>query len=70
MSGTVIEVQKRRNKKFPKHRIKYTYYKEDDGTQMVSKEDFTAKKTLNQRGVYLKDIAEELGIHPKTVRQN
>lgn len=34
---------------------------------MIRKEDFVVMKTLNQRGVYLKDIAEELGVHPKTV---
>ena len=34
---------------------------------MLSKEDYAVIKVLNQRGVYLKDIAAELGIHPKTV---
>lgn len=34
---------------------------------MLSKEDFAVIKALNQRGVYLKDIAAELGVHPKTV---
>jgi transposase len=34
---------------------------------MLSKEDFAVIKALNQRGVYLKDIAEQLGVHPKTV---
>jgi len=34
---------------------------------MLSKEDYTVIKALKQRGVYLKDIAAELGIHPKTV---
>jgi len=34
---------------------------------MLSKEDYLVIKTLNQRGVYLKDIAQELGVHPKTV---
>jgi len=26
-------------------------------------------KQLHERGVYKKDIAEELGVHPKTVRR-
>lgn len=34
---------------------------------MLSKEDFAVIKALNVRGVYQKDIAEQLGIHPKTV---
>jgi transposase len=34
---------------------------------MLSKEDYVVIKALKQRGVYLKDIAAELGIHPKTV---
>lgn len=34
---------------------------------MLSKEDFIVIKTLSQRGVYQKDIAEEIGVHPKTV---
>lgn len=34
---------------------------------MIRKEDFAVIKSLNQRGVYLKDIAAELGVHPKTV---
>ena len=34
---------------------------------MISKEDFAVIKSLDQRGVYLKDIANELGIHPRTV---
>jgi transposase len=34
---------------------------------MLSKEDFIVIKTLHKRGVYLKDIAHELGVHPKTV---
>lgn len=34
---------------------------------MLSKEDFTVIKALSKRGVYLKDIAVELGVHPKTV---
>jgi transposase len=34
---------------------------------MLSKEDYAVIKALKQRGVYLKDIAAELGIHPKTV---
>jgi transposase len=34
---------------------------------VIRKEDFTVIKSLSQRGVYLKDIAEELGVHPRTV---
>ena len=34
---------------------------------MLRKEDFAVIKSLNQRGIYLKDIAAELGVHPKTV---
>ena len=34
---------------------------------MLSKEDFAVIKSLSKRGVYLKDIANELGVHPKTV---
>ncbi len=34
---------------------------------MLSKEDFHMIKRLHERCVYQKDIAEELGVHPKTV---
>lgn len=34
---------------------------------MLKKEDFAVIKTLKERGVYQKDIAAELGVHPKTV---
>jgi len=34
---------------------------------MLHKEDFAVIKALEQRGVYLKDIAADLGVHPKTV---
>ena len=34
---------------------------------MLSKEDFGMIKTLNNQGAYKKDIAAELGVHPKTV---
>jgi transposase len=34
---------------------------------MIRKEDFAVIKSLDQHGVYLKDIAAELGVHPKTV---
>jgi len=34
---------------------------------MLSKEDFAVIKALNKRGVYQKDIAEQLDVHPKTV---
>lgn len=36
---------------------------------MIGKEDFAVMKALAQRGVYMKDIAEQLGVHPKTVRR-
>jgi transposase len=36
---------------------------------MLRKEDFAVIKALKKRGVYLKDIAAELGVHPKTVRR-
>jgi transposase len=34
---------------------------------MLRKEDFAVIKSLNQRGAFMKDIAEELGVHPRTV---
>lgn len=34
---------------------------------MLSKEDFAVIKALHKRGVYLKDIAVQLDVHPKTV---
>jgi transposase len=34
---------------------------------MLNKENFAVIKTLKKRGVYTKDIASELGVHPKTV---
>ncbi len=34
---------------------------------MLRKEDFAVIKTLKQRGFYQKDIAAELGVHPRTV---
>src|SRR3972149_9558187 len=37
------------------------------GASMVRKEDFMSIKSLHGRGVYQKDIALELGVHPKTV---
>jgi len=36
---------------------------------MLSKEDYAVIKSLNERGVYLKDIAAELEVHPRTVRR-
>ena len=36
---------------------------------MLSKEDFAVIQSLDQRGVYLKDIAEELEVHPRTVKR-
>ena len=34
---------------------------------MLNKEGYAVIKSLKQRGVYQKDIAEELGVHPKIV---
>lgn len=34
---------------------------------MLSKEDFAVIQALKKRGVYVKDMAQELGVHPKTV---
>ena len=34
---------------------------------MIRKEDYMKIQVLAERGVYQKDIAEELGVHPKTV---
>jgi transposase len=34
---------------------------------MLKKEDFAVIKALTEHGVYQKDIAEKLGVHPKTV---
>jgi transposase len=34
---------------------------------MLRKEDYAVIKALQKRGVYIKDIAEEIGVHPKTV---
>jgi transposase len=34
---------------------------------MIRKEDFAVIKALEERGEFLKDIAQELGVHPKTV---
>jgi transposase len=34
---------------------------------MLSKEDYVVIKALNKRGVYQRDVAAELGVHPKTV---
>ena len=34
---------------------------------MLRQEDYIVIKTLHDHGVYQKDIAAELGVHPKTV---
>lgn len=34
---------------------------------MLSKEDYIVIKALKERGVYNRDIAEQVGVHPKTV---
>jgi IS30 family transposase len=36
---------------------------------MLGSEDFMVIQALVQRGVYLCDIAQQLGVHPKTVRR-
>lgn len=36
---------------------------------MLKKEDYTVIQALHERGVYQKDIAEQVGVHPKTVRR-
>ena len=36
---------------------------------MIRKEDFAVITALQQRGVFLKDIALEVGVHPRTVRR-
>lgn len=36
---------------------------------MLSKEDFAVIRALKKRGAYLKDIAAELNVHPRTVRR-
>jgi transposase len=36
---------------------------------MLSKEDYAVIQSLNQRGIYLKDIATELEVHPRTVKR-
>jgi len=36
---------------------------------MLGKEDFAVIQALARQGVYLCDIARELGVHPKTVRR-
>ena len=34
---------------------------------MLKKEDFVVIEALVEQGVYQKDIAQKLGVHPKTV---
>lgn len=41
--------------------------KQEQEVQMIQKEDFAVIKSLKQRGVYHKDIAKEIGVHPRTV---
>jgi len=36
---------------------------------MLTQEDYIVIKTLTRRGVYQKDIAAELGVHPKTIQR-
>ena len=36
---------------------------------MLAKEDFMVIQALTKRGVYQRDIAETLGVHPKTVQR-
>jgi len=37
---------------------------------MLRKEDWILIEARRRRGVYQKDIAAELGVHPRTVRRN
>jgi transposase len=39
----------------------------DQEVHVLGKEDFMVIQALVKRGVYLRDIAQELGVHPKTV---
>jgi transposase len=45
----------------------YLPVNQEQEVRMIRKEDFVVMKSLYQRGIYIKDIAEELGVHPKTV---
>ena len=36
---------------------------------MLRKEDYAVIQSLNERGIYLKDIAAELEVHPRTVKR-
>lgn len=36
---------------------------------MLKKEDWMEIKALLERGMYQKDIAKELGVHPRTIRR-
>jgi IS30 family transposase len=36
---------------------------------MLKKENYRMIEVLKKRGVYLKDIAEEVWVHPKTVQR-
>jgi transposase len=40
---------------------------QEQEVRMIRKEDFMVMKALYQQGVYLNDIADKLGVHPKTV---
>ena len=37
--------------------------------RMWKKEDFAVIKALDQHGIFIEDIAAELGVHPKTVNR-
>jgi transposase len=45
----------------------YLSLRKQKEVHMIRKEDFAVINSLYQRGVFLKDIAQELGVHPKTV---
>lgn len=45
----------------------YLGLREQKEVHMLRKEDLAVIKSLHQRGVYQKDIAAELGVHPRTV---
>jgi hypothetical protein len=47
----------------------YLQLSNDLEVRMLKKEDYLMIEVLHERGVYQKDIAEELGVHPRTVRR-
>src|SRR5438874_1686896 len=64
-------VDERRNRKSPNHQRKCPFTDGQIGRRdsVLGLEDFMTIQALVKRGVYLCDIAEQLGIHPRTVRR-